>query len=71
MRVELFIAKRILKGDKKNDKKVSSPAVKIAIAGIALGLAVMIVSVFVIVGFKKEIRDKIVGFGSHIQITSS
>lgn len=71
MRVELFIAKRILKGDKKNEKKVSSPAVKIAIAGIALGLAVMIVSVFVIVGFKKEIRDKIVGFGSHIQITSS
>ena len=71
MRVELFIAKRIFKGDKKNEKNVSSPAVRIAIAGIALGLAVMIVSVCVIVGFKKEIRDKIVGFGSHIQITSS
>lgn len=69
MNSELFIAKRIYKGDKKNDKRVSSPAIKIAITGIALGLAVMIASVCIIVGFKKNVRDKIVGFGSHIQIT--
>ncbi len=54
MNAELFIARRIYKGDKKNDKRVSSPAIKIAIAGIALGLAVMIVSVCIIVGFKKR-----------------
>ncbi len=70
MNAELFIARRIYKGDKKNDKRVSSPAIKIAIAGIALGLAVMIVAVCIIVGFKKEIRAKVVGFGSHIQITA-
>ncbi len=70
MSVEFFIAKRIFKGDKKNDKRVSSPAVKIAISGIALGLAVMIVAVCIVVGFKKQIREKVVGFGSHIQITS-
>jgi len=70
MNAELFIARRIYKGDKKNDKRVSSPAIRIAIAGIALGLAVMIVAVCIIVGFKKEIRAKVIGFGSHIQITA-
>jgi lipoprotein-releasing system permease protein len=70
MNTEFFIAKRIYKGDKKNEKRVSSPAIKIAIAGIALGLAVMIVAVCIIIGFKKQIRDKVVGFGSHIQITN-
>lgn len=70
MNTELFIAKRIYKGDKKNRKRVSSPAIKIAIAGIALGLAIMIVAVCIIIGFKKEIREKVIGFGSHIQITS-
>jgi lipoprotein-releasing system permease protein len=70
MNTELFIAKRIYKGDKKNEKRVSSPAIKIAIAGIALGLAVMIVAVCIIIGFKKEIREKVVGFEAHIQITA-
>lgn len=70
MNAELFIARRIYKGDKKNNKRVSSPAIKIAIAGISLGLAVMIVAVCIIVGFKKEVRAKVVGFGSHIQITA-
>ncbi len=70
MNTELFIAKRIYKGEKKNAKRVSSPAIKLAITGVALGLAVMIVSVCIIVGFKKEIREKVIGFGSHIQITT-
>lgn len=70
MNTELFIAKRIYRGDKNNTKRVSSPAIKIAIAGIALGLAVMIAAVCIIVGFKKEIREKVIGFGSHIQITA-
>ncbi|HHX31194.1 MAG TPA: ABC transporter permease [Bacteroidales bacterium] len=70
MNAELFIAKRIYKGEKNNKKKVASPAIKIAIAGIALGLAVMIIAVCIIVGFKNEVRGKVVGFGSHIQITA-
>ncbi|GAB6394643.1 MAG: ABC transporter permease [Bacteroidales bacterium] len=43
---------------------------RIAVTGIALGLAVMILSVAIIVGFKKEVRNKVIGFGSHIQITN-
>lgn len=38
--------------------------------GIALGLAVMILSVAIVIGFKKEVRNKVIGFGSHIQITN-
>lgn len=69
MNLELFIARKIyFGGDLK--QKVSSPAIKIAVAGVALGLTAMILSVCIVVGFKKEIRDKIIGFGSHIQITS-
>ena len=70
MNTELFIAKRLYKGEKKNEKRVSSPAVSIAVTGIALGLTVMILSVCIVIGFKKEIRGKVIGFGSHIQITS-
>lgn len=43
---------------------------KIAVAGVAIGLAVMIITVCVILGFKHTIRDKVVGFGSHIQIVN-
>jgi len=69
LNLELFIARKVyFGGDIK--QKVSSPAIKIAVAGVALGLAAMVLSVCIIVGFKKEIRDKVVGFGSHIQITN-
>ena len=70
MNTELFIAKRLYKGNQKDKKRVSTPAVSIAITGIALGLVVMILSVSIVIGFKKEIRGKVIGFGSHIQITS-
>lgn len=70
MKFELFIAKRI-HFNKEEGKKVSRPAVRIAIGGIAMGLAVMIVAVAIVIGFKKEVRNKVVGFGSHIQVTSS
>ena len=68
--VELFLAKRIHFSKNKSDKRVSRPAVRIATIGIAIGLAVMIVAVAIVIGFKKEIRNKVVGFGAHIQITS-
>lgn len=64
-----FIALRIYRADEPGEQ-VSRPAVLIAMIGIAIGLAVMIISVSVIAGFKSEIRDKIVGFGSHIQISN-
>lgn len=69
MNFELFIAKRI-HFSKSGDRKVTPPIVRISIIGIALGLAVMILSIAIVIGFKKEIRNKVIGFGSHIQITN-
>ena len=67
MNFPLFIAKRIY-GDKGDRRKVSRPVIRIATIGVAIGLAVMIVTVSVVLGFKHTIRDKVVGFGSHIQV---
>ena len=67
MNLPLFIAKRIY-GDQGDRRKVSRPAIRIATVGVAIGLAVMIITVSVVLGFKHTIRDKVVGFGSHIQI---
>jgi len=68
MGTPLFIAKRIY-FSKDVEKQVSPPAIRIAIISLALGLVVMILSVAIVIGFKKEVRNKVVGFGSHIQIT--
>lgn len=67
--LELFIAQRI-HFSKEGDRQVTPPAVRIAMIGIALGFAVMILSVAIVIGFKKEVRNKVIGFGSHIQITN-
>lgn len=67
MNFPLFIARKIY-GDKGDKRKVSKPAIRIATAGVAIGLAVMIISVSVVLGFKHTIRDKVVGFGCHIQV---
>ena len=63
----LFIARRLFR-DKGDARKVARPAIVIATCGVAIGLAVMIVSVCVVLGFKGDIRDKVIGFGSHVQI---
>ncbi len=65
MNFELYISKKINKGNKKN---FSRPIVKIAIIGIALSVAVMLLSVSITLGFKKSITEKVIGFGGHIQI---
>ena len=67
MNLPLFIAKRIY-SDQGDRHKVSRPAIRIATVGVAIGLAVMIITVSVVLGFKHTIRDKVVGFGSHIQV---
>lgn len=69
MNLPLFIARRIynVNGDK---VEVSKPAIRIATAGIAIGLAVMIVSVCVVFGFKHAVSAKVIGFGSHIQVAN-
>ncbi len=69
MNLPYFIAQRLIKG-RIEGTSFSRPINVIAIIGIASGLAVMILSVAILTGFKNEIREKVVGFGSHIQITN-
>ena len=67
MNLPYFIAHRLIKG-RREETSFSRPINVIAVTGIALGLAVMILAVAILTGFKQQIRDKIVGFGSNIQI---
>lgn len=67
--MELFIARRLYKSEQ-GSRSVSRPAVLIAQIGVALGLAVMLVTIAVSFGFKHEVREKAVGFSSHIHISN-
>ena len=67
MNLPYFIAQRLIKG-RREGTSFSRPINVIAIVGIAMGLAVMILAVAILTGFKQQIREKVVGFGSHIQI---
>jgi lipoprotein-releasing system permease protein len=65
--VPYFIAKRVI-GKRVKDGKISRPTVNIAIAGVAMGMAVMILTVAIVVGFQMSIKDKVEGFSADIQI---
>jgi lipoprotein-releasing system permease protein len=67
MNLPLFIAKRLIRGRSKGTS-FSRPINVIAVTGIAAGLAVMIIAVATLSGFKMEIREKIVGFAAHILV---
>lgn len=69
MNFELFIAKKIIKSNS-GTTRGTKPIVKIATFGISIGLAVMILSSAIVTGFQTQIRNKVIGFGSHIQVTS-
>ena len=69
MNLEYYIARRLFQ--KKNIKnKHSSTIVSIATFAIAISIAVMIITVSVVIGFKNEITQKVIGFGSHLQIVN-
>ncbi|MDR1332127.1 MAG: ABC transporter permease [Tannerella sp.] len=71
MNFERFIAARLVRFSRQTDGyRASPPAIRIATAGIALGLATMILALAVVTGFKREVRDKVIGFGSHIRISN-
>jgi lipoprotein-releasing system permease protein len=69
MNTELFIARRLF-FDKKSRKNISGQIINIALVSIAVSLAVMIISVAIVTGFKNEVSNKTVGFGGHIQIVN-
>lgn len=69
MSLSLFLAKRIYK-DPQNKEQASRPAIRIATIGVAIGIIVMLLSTCIILGFKQTIKDKVVGFGGHIQVAN-
>ncbi len=68
MNYKYLIARRYLFS--KKDSKFVSFITYISILGVALGVATLIVAVSILNGFEKEIKDKVAGLVSHIQITS-
>ena len=68
--MEKFLARRLY-GRDEGVKGGSRPAIIIATAGIAVGLAVMIITLAVTRGFKSQIRDKVMGFSQHITVTNA
>lgn len=65
---ERMISSRMLT-QKDESGRMSRPIMRVAVAGIAIGMMVMILTISVVHGFQDEIRKKVTGFGSHIQIT--
>lgn len=65
MNAATFISKRIFSLSKEN---LSSTVMRIAVASVALGIAIMLISIAVVVGFKNQIKDKVIGFVAPIHI---
>ena len=70
MNVAFFLARHFYKTPG-SGKRISGTTLHIATAGVAAGLAVMIISVCVVLGFKNEIRSKVIGFGAHIEVINT
>lgn len=69
MNTELFIARRLFLS-KDQSQHLSRRIVRLAIAGISLGMVVMILSVAIVVGFQNEVEGKVNGFAAHLQIVN-
>jgi lipoprotein-releasing system permease protein len=69
LKIERFIAFRLIKGNTIAKNKLSAPLYRISILAIALSVAVMIISLAVLEGFQQEITLKVIGFGAHIQLS--
>ena len=73
LKPEIWIARRLYfsqNSDRSIEAHSSRPAVRVALAGIIIGVMVMIITICIVVGFKQTITDKVAGFGSHIQIVN-
>lgn len=68
MSFPFFIAKRFFLGIGADKKSASNPTITIATVSVAVGLAVMIIAVSVIMGFKREVQAKVSGFASDIEV---
>lgn len=70
MRFELYIARKLRLDTGGNRNKRSAPIINIAIAGIVLAIVIMILSLTIVGGFKREIVNKIYSLDSHIKISN-
>ena len=68
MKFSFFVARRFFKSMSSDKSRASRLTVSIATAGVAVGLAVMLLTVCIILGFRSEITKKVEGFGGHIEI---
>ena len=69
MNLEYFIAKRLITA-KDHKSSISSPIIKIAIAAIAIGMVMMLVSVATGLGLQQKIQQKVAAFNGHIIISN-
>lgn len=69
MKLEYFIAKRLITS-KDYKSSISAPIINIAIAAIAIGIIMMLVSVSTGIGLQQKIREKIAAFNGHIVISN-
>lgn len=69
MNLEYFIAKRLITA-RDHKSSISAPIIKIAIAAIAIGMIMMIISVATGIGLQQKIRQKVAAFNGHIIITN-
>ena len=65
MNAATFISKRIFSLSKEN---LASTVMRIAVTSVALGIAIMLISIAVVVGFKNQIKDKVIGFVAPIHV---
>ncbi len=66
MKYTSIIAKRILKKDK---EQFSRLIVRLASVSVALGITIMLLSLSIVTGFQKTIREKVSGFSAHIHLS--
>lgn len=69
MNLEYFIAKRLITA-RDHKSSISAPIIKIAIAAIAIGMIMMIISIATGIGLQQKIRQKVAAFNGHIIITN-
>jgi lipoprotein-releasing system permease protein len=68
VQISHFIARRLALG---KFKSFASLIIKLAWIGVGLSVAVMIIAVAIVIGYKNEITEKVIGFGGHIEIHST
>lgn len=66
MNFERFVAGRI---SLQSRRTFSRLVVRLAVSAVALSIGVMLISIAVVLGFKAEIKNKIIGFAAPIQVT--